>query len=373
MPITIVPPGRNASAAALQKLFFETEQKLIREIIRKRGHGYVDYAEVAALERVRKTLKKMLKEAGVYVPQAVKYEFYKGAKALAGYANAESLTGSQNRAAEIIIDNLLGRIEEMAETAYQSTADKMFLVGRAESDLFRQVGLTEAAESVASGGGALTTVNEIISTVQNVGITCFVDKAGREWNLKAYGSMAVRTTVKQAQVAALLTQNDMQDLYKVINTGVPCRLCAAYGGRVYSKSGTSPFYPPLASAFGKIDPAGSDSIYNSFLNIHPNCGCSLVPYTEAGKTPQQIEKEREFSDPNRRPYDLDYRTKRQKREYEEKERQRAAYRANVKQYEKYVQAGVPGMPGSFATFLKHKLLNDDKYKAWLRAFRGGAK
>ena len=274
MPITIVPPGRNASAAALQKIFEDTQEKLIAEILRKRSKGYVDYAEVAALERVRKTLHKMVKGAEKYVPLAVEHEFYKRPESLQAYANARaSINPGRTRAVEILSDNLMGEVEEMAETAYQSTASKLFLVGRAQEDIFREAGLTKAIEASAAGRGSLTTVNEIIAAIQNTGITAFVDKAGHEWNLKAYGSMAVRTTVRQAQVAAVLTENE-HDLYKIINTGVPCRWCAAYGGRVYSKSGMNKNYPPLTAAFGRIDTSGSDSIYNSFLNIHPNC---LVP------------------------------------------------------------------------------------------------
>lgn len=369
MPITIAPPGRNASAAALQKIFEETQEKLIAEILRKRSKGYVDYAEVAALERVRKTLHKMVKGAEKYVPLAIEHEFYNRPESAEAYRNArESINPGRTRAVEILSDNLMGEVEEMAETAYQSTASKLFLVGRAQEDIFRESGLTKAIEASAAGRGSLTTVNEIIAAIQNTGITAFVDKAGHEWNLKAYGSMAVRTTVRQAQVAAVLTENQ-HDLYKIINTGVPCRWCAAYGGRVYSKSGMNKNYPPLTAAFGRIDTSGSDSIYNSFLNIHPNCQCSLVPYYEEDHSPEEVEKERLYSDPARRPFDMDYRTKAVKEAYEQKERNRAIYRANVKQYRRYLESGVPGMPKHFQTFLKHKKLNDDKYKEWMSAYR----
>lgn len=275
MPPVIVPPSENGAEAYLRALFFRTEMKLIREITRKRGQGYVDYAEVAALERVRRTLQQMTNDAEKYVPLMIEHEFYQGAEAAAGYANAKALISpARSRAVEILADNLLGQVEEMAQTAYQSTASKLFLVGRLESDLFRQVGLEKAVESLAEGRGALTKTEEVIQAVKEQGITAFVDKAGHEWSLKSYGNMAVRTTVRQAQVAAVLTNDDEQDLYEIIKIGTTCPICAVYEGRVYSKSGTSPFYPPLSDAFGKINPAGSNDLSNSFLNIHPNC---LVP------------------------------------------------------------------------------------------------
>ena len=82
-----------------------------------------------------------------------------------------------------------------------------------------------------------------------------------------------------------------------------------------------------------------------------------------------MEKDRLYSDPARRPFDLDYRTKAVKEAYEQKERNRAVYRSNVKQYRRYLESGVSGMPNTFQTFLKHKRLNDDKYREWMAAFR----
>ena len=274
MPPVIVPPAENGSEAYLLALFRQTELKLIREIARKRGQGYVDYAEVAALERVRRTLQRMTGDAEKYVPLMIEHEFYQGKEAAAGYANAQALINpGRSRAIEILTDNLLGQVEEMAQTAYQATASKLFLIGRLESDPFRDTVIEKAAESLAEGRGSLSKTEEIIRAVQEQGITAFVDKAGHEWSLSSYGNMAVRTTVRQAQVASILTEDD-HDLYKIIAIGSTCPICAVYEGRVYSKSGTSPFYPPLSDAFGKIDPAGANDLSNSFLNIHPNC---LVP------------------------------------------------------------------------------------------------
>ena len=370
MPPKLVAPSDNGAEAYLKALFFRTEMKLIQEITRKRKQGYVDYAELSALERVRRTLQNMLKESEEYVPLAIEHEFYTGAAAAAGYRNAKQMfTVGQNRAIEILTDNLMGEITEMAQTAYQSTASKLLLVGRLQDDYLREVGLEKSIEALAEGKGALTKVEEVIKATEEAGITGFVDKAGHEWNMKAYGSMAVRTSVRQAQVAAVLTKDDEQDLFKIQPIGTTCPICAVYEGRVYSKSGTSPYYPPLSDAFGKIDPAGVNSIMNSFLNIHPNCLHSLTPYTEKGKTDKQIEKERRFSNPATNPYDHDPRSKKQKAAYEEKERKRAEYRNSVKQFQKYTQAAIPEFPKTFQTFEKHKLADDEQYHKWLEAFR----
>ena len=55
----IAPPSRNAAAQALLELYQSTERRIIREIARKRTQGYVDYAELAALRRVRRTIQQI--------------------------------------------------------------------------------------------------------------------------------------------------------------------------------------------------------------------------------------------------------------------------------------------------------------------------
>ena len=52
MAMKIRPPKKADVTALLRNLFLRTEQELIREITRKRAAGHVEYAEVAALERV---------------------------------------------------------------------------------------------------------------------------------------------------------------------------------------------------------------------------------------------------------------------------------------------------------------------------------
>lgn len=60
MPKLIRPPENGDVTAFMRMLFLRTERELVNEITRKRNSGYVDYAEVAALERVQKILQNMV-------------------------------------------------------------------------------------------------------------------------------------------------------------------------------------------------------------------------------------------------------------------------------------------------------------------------
>lgn len=371
MAVGIVPPSRNGAEQALMALYWKTEQKLIAEIIRKRQSNYVDYAETAALERVRRILQKMIDDSAEYVPLMIEKEFYPG-KRLAYKSARDLVSAERTLIMEQLTDNLLGEVVDMARTAYQSTAEKLYLLGRKDTDIFRERGLESAMETTAAGRGSMTTVEEFVRNLNRDGITAFVDKSGREWSLHNYGNMAVRTTARQAQVSSMLTRDD-HDLYKILPHFASCRLCASYEGRIYSKSGTDPNYPPLSAAFGKIEPGGGDDLSNTYLNIHPNCLHTLTAWTEKGKTEEEIQKARDRSSFEKNPTTIDPRSKKSIEAYREKERNRRRLLEDIKQWEKYREAGVPGIPKTFQTFRKHKEAGDDKYNGWLNGYRNRGK
>lgn len=365
------PTPQEMAAAKLREIYVKAERAIIREITRKRNLGLVDYEDVASLKRVQEILTRMTTEADEYVPKMIESYFYTAeqiASAAGGYSNAMSLTVAQTSIVEQLVNNLLADIDEAAQTAFKS-AENYLNVGRKEDDLFRKLALELTANKEAGVASRQTVQNMMAAELNAKGVTGFVDKAGREWSLESYCSMATRTTGRQAQVAAALTADDW-DLWEIVKIGSTCPLCSAYEGRVYSKSGTDPDYPPLAMAFGKIDPAGSNDLSNTWLNLHPNCEHSLIRYTTAGKTEKQIERMKEFSSFENRPADVDYRSKKQIEAYRNKEAERARYRADVKQFEKYKAAGVENMPVRFETFEKHKRAGDDVYKGWESKFRG---
>ncbi len=138
---------------------------------------------------------------------------------------------------------------------------------------------------------------------------------------------------------------------------------------MYSRSGKDPDFPPLSDAFGKVDPAGPDDLSNSWLNIHPNCLHALRPWTAAGRTPEEIERIKRFSSPKTNPYSRDPRTKAQIDAYRAKEKGRAKWLREYRQWEKYRTALGDKVPKTFETFQRHKLAGDEKYQGWVKAYR----
>lgn len=353
MPQMIRPPDSKDETAYLRMLYLKTEQRLIAEINRKRSQEYVDYAEVAALNRTQKILQEMVDESWNYVPAMIEKIFYKSEAAANGYRNAAGLTASQLGIVQQLSNNLLGDVVEASITA-QKNIEESFQIGRREADKAREAALKSVAEAKAAGYGAGKAATSMSKELRSEGITAFTDKAGRKWGLQDYCNMATRATARQAEVSAILTADPDHDLYKIVKIGSTCPICAPLEGRIYSRSGTNPDYPPLASAFGKIDPNGSNDLSNTYLNIHPNCLHALVKYTTIGKSEAQIQKDKDFSSFEKNPVSVDPRSKKQIAAYKEKIRNRQKLLNDFKQHERYRAVLGNDVPKSFEKFRELK-------------------
>src|SRR5690606_5493901 len=101
----------------------------------------------------------------------------------------------------------------------------------------------------------------------DAGITGFVDRAGRRWDIASYAEMATRTATGRAAIQGH-TDRLTAPGYALGNGSDPpdwCSVCRPWEGRVLSLSGVTPGYPTLAEAQG------------SGL-FHANCTHSLSAY-----------------------------------------------------------------------------------------------
>lgn len=360
-------------------LFLRAETAIINEIGRLRSQGSADYHVIASLERVQAILRQMESDAWTYVPKVIEKQFYVShpearrvqgeslTKHIRAYNRAAALTSEQHAIVDQLVANLMGEITDASVTAMATVQSA--LIGRIEPDVYRRVGLEQVALRQATGQGVYKQLPAFVEALRREGVTAFVDKAGRRWSLHTYCSMVSRTTSRQAEVLASLTADPEHDLYRITRTGTTCALCAPYEGRVYSKSGTNPDYPPLADAFGKVDPAGPNTLTNTWLNIHPQCRHSLQSYTEAGRSAKEVQEIKDFSSPAKNPYSRDPRSQKQIEAYRAKEQARAKWLREYRAWESYRMTVGDPVPKTFATFRKHRAADDDKWKTWERLYR----
>lgn len=109
----------------------------------------------------------------------------------------------------------------------------------------------------------------MLNKMADAGITSFIDKSGRSWNLASYSEMAVRTVSSHAAIQGYIDklQDLDQDLVKVSSIGATCPLCAKWQGVALSISGKTPGYIT-------VDSARSQGLF------HPNCKHRLIMYDE---------------------------------------------------------------------------------------------
>jgi len=148
-----------------------------------------------------------------------------------------------------------GKIDE-ATVANYTKALKGNLQGthlrmiRQADDVYRQA-VSRGVNTVLTGSGTrVEGAQRVLNEFANRGVSGFVDKSGRSWNLKTYAEMATRTTAARARIDGSLNrfQQNGEDLVVVSAHAESCPICDPWEGRILSISGRSEDYPSVSEA-----------------------------------------------------------------------------------------------------------------------------
>lgn len=180
-------------------------------------------------------------------------------------------------------------VQVLAENTYAKLQDIIQTIGRRVQDVYREVAL----ESVRGAVVGYETVPQVAKLIKQKlaerGITGFVDKLGRQWNMTSYAKMVARTTTMEAQIQGALnrfTELD-QDLVKVSTHNTDCSKCRPWEGKVLSITGATKGYPTLAEARAKG-------------LFHPNCkhgiGLYVPEFEEAAKAKEKKKAKKKYSE-----------------------------------------------------------------------------
>ena len=139
-----------------------------------------------------------------------------------------------------------------------------FQILRNAEDAYTQIMSNATTGLLAGTDTRIQASQKMLNEMAMKGITSFVDKSGRSWNLSSYAEMCARTVSAHA---ALQGHIDRQlevgeDLVKVSSIGTTCPICQRWQGVVLSISGKSPKYH-------SIDEAKASGLF------HPNCKHTL--------------------------------------------------------------------------------------------------
>jgi hypothetical protein len=249
--VPISPELPQQLAAKLYRVASDAELVLIRYVARQLGAGLESPSwAVEKLGQVR-ALQTLIETHAQYlfgvseaeVATAVLTGQHAGARAavadvpprLAAIVGARSVPPSPDAALILTRD---------AITAIRGTYP---IILRSTMDAYRQA-VAEVSGRVLLGAQTRRQVaQEVLDRFARQGISGFVDRIGRRWELASYAEMATRTAVQKAQTAAFVGQLSAQgmDLVQVSNAPQECKLCRPWEGQILSTSGRTAGYKTL--------------------------------------------------------------------------------------------------------------------------------
>lgn len=174
-----------------------------------------------------------------------------------------------------------------------------FQVLRKSNDAYQKVMAHATTGLLAGTDTRIQATQKMLNEFASKGITTFVDKAGRNWDLASYSEMAVRTvTHNAARQGHFDRQIEVgEDLVKVSRIGTTCPICQRWQGVVLSISGNHPKYHSIeeAKASGLFHP-NCKHIYNMYIEdldgpgkVEPD---PYNPNTPSSKMYEQTQKQR---------------------------------------------------------------------------------
>jgi hypothetical protein len=171
----------------------------------------------------------------------------------------------------------------MAGQTYSRMAEVIAAAGRRTLDVYNEAKLRVHMFDAMAGMESVDKLHRrLLDEMVAKGITGFVDKAGREWNMTAYTKMLATTAVNSAYREAAINEAALSghDLVIVSGHGTECEKCKPWEREVLSISGESKKYFSLADA------------RDSGL-FHPRCAHSVTVYHDIhGFEEERQEEER---------------------------------------------------------------------------------
>lgn len=269
-------------AGEMLQLYEEAEQRMLQRVSKRLARGVTTpgwteakYAEVNA---VRRELSAMVSDVSSgrrkLTKETLTLAYSESARAFAAEAGIDHISPNAVKVASI-----LSELDDALDAA-----DRMIL--RKASDAYADI-VGRASARVASGTITVReAVKQELDQFADRGIACFVDKAGRAWEMSNYAEMATLTAIERATVQGYVDtmQSYGYDLAVISSHVGACPICAAWQGVVVSVSGNNRDYPSLADAEGS-------GVF------HPRCLHHLSTYYE-GITKGTRNKPRAVQPPN---------------------------------------------------------------------------
>lgn len=194
-----------------------------------------------------------------------------------------------NQAARSAVDDINRRMDPLTDRVFRDVDDAYRRAVEAVMD--RRPGITDAQR--------LENAQKVLDDLARHGITGFIDRTGRRWELASYVEMATRTAISRQvtnlQLAAYQAEGVAAVLVIHRTLDAPCPLCRPYEGRVLAigpgvdaghQLTVTPWdsEPRTETVLATLEEALAAGL------LHPSCRHSLVPWADgAAVTPADLE------------------------------------------------------------------------------------
>lgn len=334
MPIAV--SGFESLVNDLLVVYEEAEEKMLGRMASRLSKGtasdrWVDrkYSEARAVSNeLRRTIRGLGTKRSVLASEAVRSAWSESSKAFVAdaskFTDILGITALSPNSPKVL--SILSELNGLLEVE-----DRVIL--RKCNDAYADI-IGRCSAKVATGAFTYRdAVKEELEDFARRGISGFVDKAGRAWDMASYAEMATLTAIERATRYGYVDtmQEYGYDLAIISSHAGACPLCVAWENVVVSVSGSTSGYPSL-------EEAENDGCF------HPRCLHFLETYYE-GITRQGRNAPRAVEQPSNQ-----YSSRQHQRYYERKIREwkrvmavaqtpadeRAAY-AHVRQYQQKVR------------------------------------
>lgn len=211
-------------------------------------------------------LRELRQDTITQLRQLAKLDSSASAELLQLFLAGKSVAGDLQGTSSATFNNLIADYTKLLK-------DARLQILRQTQDAYRSIIGQVIQQSALGISTRIQTARQALDRFADQGITAFVSRDGKQWEIRSYVEMATRSTLHNAQREGRLN-NIAGDLIVINSVPNPSPLCKPYERKVLSISGKNDRYPSLASA-----KAGG--------LFHPNCRHSFTAYvpglTQLGK------------------------------------------------------------------------------------------
>lgn len=191
-------------------------------------------------------------------------------------------------------------VDRLAASLAADTRPLYARITRSVRDIYQRVVARASAGELIAGQTRRQAAQHVLDQLASRGITGFVDRRGRAWDMASYAEMAVRSVTARAAIDGHVDQIAALGLGLVIVSDVPmeCPLCRPWEGKVLSLSGTpgareeqhrSAMRAGLLRGRPMVDVRVAGTLLEARSKglFHPNCRHSLAAYLPGVTRPPQ--------------------------------------------------------------------------------------